>query len=164
MDKQKLDKSTTTDGKPPAEGFENAPAPQPEGPSGQAGAYWVLSAEERSKGFVRPVRLSYKHVGVQPEHPLRDLTADEHERYDQFNYAKYEEYPKSADEGDPLGRFWTEAQLNSGCGTETTMAQSIAETYARDPSYYGSTFCMACSDHLPVEQFVWLDDGSKLGS
>lgn len=30
-------------------------------PVGQAPAYLVLSQEERAKGFVRPVRLSYRH-------------------------------------------------------------------------------------------------------
>jgi hypothetical protein len=37
-------------------------APQPIGASGQHGDYWVLSQEDRKKGFVRPVRTSYKHL------------------------------------------------------------------------------------------------------
>ena len=37
-------------------------APQPIDPrTGQHLDYWVLSEEERSRGFVRPVRLSYVH-------------------------------------------------------------------------------------------------------
>lgn len=51
----------TTDGKPPAPGMEHAPAPQPIDSTGQHGAYWILSDEERAKGFVRPVRRSYRH-------------------------------------------------------------------------------------------------------
>ncbi|WP_222876666.1 hypothetical protein [Terrihabitans soli] len=35
-------------------------------PSGQQKAYVVLSSEERSRGFVRPVRRSYVHTGVDP--------------------------------------------------------------------------------------------------
>ena len=31
-------------------------------PDGQQKAYVVLSAEERAKGFVRPVRTSYRHL------------------------------------------------------------------------------------------------------
>ncbi len=60
---EKLKKSTTTDGQPPRPGFEGAGAPAPIDPrTGQHGAYWVLSEEERAKGFVRPVRISYKHL------------------------------------------------------------------------------------------------------
>jgi len=47
------------------------------------------------------------------------------------------------------------------CGAVTTMAQEIAETYARDPSYYqGGTFCVHCKEHFPVGEdgeFVWLN-------
>lgn len=73
MDEQKLAISTATDGVAP--GFETASAPGPINPkSGQHTSYWVLSDNERKKGFVRPVRDSYIHVGVKPKHPLRDLT------------------------------------------------------------------------------------------
>ncbi len=144
---------TTTDGKPPATGMEHAGAPQPINPAtGQHGAYYVLSEEERAKGFVRPLRDSYVHHGARPAHPLRDLTADEAERYKQFGYAKFEAYP----DGDSVtGRYWTDAQLKSGCGALTTMGRSIAETYARDPKFYGSTFCVGCKKHLPVAEFIW---------
>lgn len=65
------------------------------------------------------------------------------------------------------------------CGAATTMGQSIAETYARDPQFYGGTFCVACGAHFPLlvhepgnpksdadgnlRQFEW-DDGSGVGS
>lgn len=42
-----------------------------------------------------------------------------------------------------------------GCGALTVMAQEIAETYARDPHYYGETYCVGCKTHLPVGQFHW---------
>ena len=77
--------------------------------TGQHEAYWVLSVEERGKGFVRPVRRAYRHLT---------------------------------------------------CGTVTWMEEALAETYAHDPTFYGSTFCVACSGHFPVGddgQFVWLD-------
>ena len=110
------DNSTTTDGQPPAPGFEDASAPQPVRPDGQHGAYWVLSPEERAKGFERPVRRSYMHTR---------------------------------------------------CGTVTTMGLAIAETYAREPGYYGATFCCACSAHLPVGasgSFVWVGEDGKPSS
>lgn len=150
---------TTTDGAPPAPGLEDAPAPQPQKANGQNAAYWVLTKEERAKGFVRPLRDTYVHSGRRPKHPLRNLSPDERERHAGFGYVAYEAYPESAA---PLaGRFWTEADLKSGCGAVTRMSREIAETYARDPAFYGSTFCVGCRAHLPVEEFVW--DGTTEG-
>jgi hypothetical protein len=85
-------------------------------PVDQADVYLVLSEEERAKGFVRPVRLSYRHLV---------------------------------------------------CGSVTTMNRAIAETYARMPAYYGSTYCCTCRRHLPVGpdgEFVWEPDGEKVGT
>lgn len=36
-------------------------------PDGQQKQYAVLSAEERAKGFVRPVRRTYVHAGINPK-------------------------------------------------------------------------------------------------
>lgn len=117
MDHEKLKSSATTSGNPPEPGFECASAPAPIDPAtGMHQAYWVLSKEERARGFLRPIRCSYLHLV---------------------------------------------------CGTTTTMGQALAETYARDPSYYGATFCVACRNHFPVGEqgeFIWVDDGSKVGS
>lgn len=48
--------------------------------------------------------------------------------------------------------------IHKTCGTSTTMARGIAETYARDPGFYGATFCCGCGEHLPVREFVWSDN------
>lgn len=48
------------------------------------------------------------------------------------------------------------------CGAATTMGQAIAETYAKNPKFYGSTYCVRCQMHRPVSEF--LDDGSVVGS
>jgi hypothetical protein len=75
----------------------------------QAEVYLVLSDEERAKGFVRPLRLSYWHAT---------------------------------------------------CGRITTMGLPIAETYARNPSFYGGTYCATCGQHRPVGvngEFYWCD-------
>lgn len=107
----------TSDGRAPAPGLEgyDSKAPQPINPeTGQHRAYWVLSDEERAKGFVRPVRRSYRHAT---------------------------------------------------CGTNTRMGQKIAETYAREPRFYGSTFCVECQGHFPVGpegEFFWLDESDQL--
>ena len=64
--------SLTTDPNDPrlTRGVDSAPV-------SQAAVYLVLSEEERAKGFVRPVRRSYIHIGEQPDHPLRVLTDEE---------------------------------------------------------------------------------------
>lgn len=54
--------------------------------------------------------------------------------------------------------------LHKICGTTTTMGQALAETYARNPSFYSGTFCFNCRAHLPLTEFTWLDDGTQVGS
>ena len=139
---------------------------------GQQEVYLVLSDEERAKGFVRPVRRAYRHVGrATPRGATRPLTDDERERYRAFGYVLFESY---GPEREPLtGRYWTQAELDglgSGCGGVTTMGDSIAETYARDPKFYGGTFCCRCGKHFPLSHpdgtpaFVWEPDGTPVGS
>jgi hypothetical protein len=56
--------------------------------------------------------------------------------------------------------------VHERCGVATTMGQAIAETYARQPTYYGGTYCVGCQSHFDVGEhgeFVW-DDGSKVGT
>lgn len=43
------------------------------------------------------------------------------------------------------------------CGTVTTMAQALAETYAANPSFYTHTYCARCHTHLPVGEFGEFD-------
>lgn len=53
------------------------------------------------------------------------------------------------------------------CGTKTTMGQTLAETYARDPHFYGGTFCCGCGAHFPVGpdgEFVWDHTNEKVGT
>lgn len=136
-------------------------------PAGMNAAYLVLPEEDRAKGFVRPVRRSYKHVGpAGHSRTLRDLSAEEAERFAAFGYVKFEPYPET--ELPVTGRYWTQVDLDraqaGGCGAVTTMAQAIAETYARDPKFYGATFCATCQTHRPVAEFLWVDDNTTVGS
>lgn len=50
------------------------------------------------------------------------------------------------------------------CGAITYMGQALSETYARDPKFYGATYCCECHKHLLVSEFVWVDDGQVVGS
>lgn len=138
----------------------NDPALHDIEPSGMQRKYLVLSADEIRKGYVKPWRNSYRHVGVRPQHPTRPLTADEEARYSQYGYVMYEQYPPG--ESALVGRFWTPAMLKSGCGTETKMGDQIAATYARDPFFYGGTFCVHCGRHFDLSEFVWLPDGEPM--
>jgi hypothetical protein len=148
----------TTDPTDPRLGHRTDANPGPQNP-----VYLVLPEEERARGFVRPLRTAYRHVGERPSYPLRDPTPEEQER----GYARFEDYPP---ERHPiLGRGWTQAQLDDhGCGTVTSMARPLCETYARDPSFYGATYCVTCRRHLPVREFVWVEadgtDGPVVGS
>jgi len=154
--------SLTTDPNDPrlGHGTDDKPVPQNE-------VYLVLSAEERAKGFVRPVRAAYRHVGAPgPKYPLRAMNAEEIEETVGFPYIAFEPYPKG-EHGSALGRYWTQGQLNAagkGCDTVTTMATALAETYAREPGFYGSTYCVNCSRHLPVADFVWDGTTERVGS
>jgi len=98
--------STTSDRGDPRLGHGSDTAPVP-----MNDVYLVLSEEDRAKGFVRPVRQSYRHR-------------------------------------DP------------GCEAVTTMSRAIAETYARDPAFYGATYCTGCRMHRPTGaegEFTWMD-------
>jgi len=89
-------------------GVDDTPRPQAE-------KYLVLPDAERAKGFVRPVRRSYRHLT---------------------------------------------------CGKVTTMGQALAETYARDPGFYGATYCANCRMHRAVGmdgEFVWIEDDHRDG-
>jgi hypothetical protein len=53
------------------------------------------------------------------------------------------------------------------CGAVTIMGQALAETYARQPNFYGGTFCVNCGTHFPVGpdgEFVWDGTDEKVGT
>lgn len=59
--------------------------------------------------------------------------------------------------------------IHRRCGGVTTMGQALAETYARDPSFYGATFCAICRDHFSLREgtshnFEWDGDRTPVGS
>jgi len=107
MDSKAPPKTTMLDGSPVTDDHREI------GSDGMQKGYVVLSAEERAKGYVRPLRQRYIH--------------------------------------DP-------------CGVVTTMSLPIAETYARDPKFYGETFCAQCREHFPVADFVWDGTDERVGS
>ena len=50
------------------------------------------------------------------------------------------------------------------CGATTTMGETLAATYARDPKFYSSTYCVHCQMHKAVDEFVWDGTNEKVGS
>lgn len=58
---------------------------------------------------------------------------------------------------------------HGACGAVTMMGTALSETYARNPKFYGGTFCCACGNHFPLRtaagwQFFWLPEGDPVGS
>lgn len=133
----------------------------PEEPGPQNKVYLVLSEEERAKGFIRPVRQVYTHVGLKPKYKVEPLSQEDLEEFKDEGWIAYEKYPE---DGNTVGRYWSQEDLdNKGCGGSTTMGLVLSETYARQPGFYGATYCVHCMKHLPVEEFIW-DDGEVVGS
>lgn len=84
-----------------------------------------------------------------------------------FNYGKrkpdgqFERYPTDPNTGKPFVRPVRVAYKHLTCGVVTRMGTALAETYARNPTFYGATFCVGCGNHFPVGEsgeFVWVDN------
>jgi len=116
--------------------------------TGQHSSYIVLCPDERAKGFVRPYRDAYKHVGPN----LCGLVVEQGDTVC---------YMDPGHDG-PCGV--ATGPRPQACGSVTTMGRALSETYARDPKFYGATFCVTCNRHLPVSEFVWTADGEQVGS
>ena len=66
----------------------------------------------------------------------------------------------------PVRRDYIHAEELGGCGAVTTMSLKIAETYARNPRFYGSTYCVGCQMHKRVGasgEFYWDGTEEKVG-
>lgn len=146
--------------------------------SGQHDIYLVLSEEERARGFVRPVRDTYVHVGKTQSHYKRIwyMLSERNEDHDRDMITKgyvAVMVQLEDEDGKPIGGgyvnqeqldAWEKGERVGGCGTETKMGAALAETYARDPKFYGATFCVHCNKHLPVEEFIWKGTNETVGS
>lgn len=162
--------SLTTDPNDPrlCHGTDNEPGPQCE-------TYLVLSEEERAKGFVRPVRNSYIHVGRDVSKHYkginRILTEAEQNEHPGKKYVAVMTVLTKEDGSFLGGTYVTEEELSAwrdgefvgGCGTITTMGDALSETYARDPNFYGATYCTGCRKHIHVGEFLWVGTNIKVG-
>lgn len=67
----------------------------------------------------------------------------------------------------PLRTTYVHATELGGCGGVTTMGTPIAETYARNPDFYGATYCIGCRQHRPVGaagEFYWQGTTERVGT
>ena len=65
-------------------------------------------------------------------------------------------------------RPFRDRYIHLECGAKTTMGLALSETYARNPKFYGGTFCCGCGTHFPLRtpvgwNFEWMD-GEPVGS
>lgn len=140
---------------------------------GQNECYLVLSEEERAKGFVRPYRDTYIHVGKKLRYHSVDRIFEKPEK-NELNGKLYAAILNVMGSEEKIigGSYvtqeeldaWKEGNLIGGCGTLTTMGRALSETYARNPKFYGATYCAGCNIHLPVGEFKWKEDGEVVGS
>ncbi len=75
--------------------------------------------------------------------------------------------PSTEEEKNAYVRPVRYAYIHQKCGGLTTMGARIAETYARNPSFYGGTYCVKCQGHFPVGEngeFVWDKSDEKVGT
>lgn len=61
-------------------------------------------------------------------------------------------------------RPYRDTYVHKTCGVSTKMGVDISETYARDPKFYGATFCVKCKTHFPVSEFNWMGTNETVGS
>ena len=67
-------------------------------------------------------------------------------------------------------RPFRSSYIHLKCGTRTTMGDTIAATYARDPFFYSGTFCCGCGKHFPVGpaemggEFFWDGTDERVGT
>lgn len=67
----------------------------------------------------------------------------------------------------PVRTSYVHARELGGCGGQTSMGKALAETYARDPRFYGATYCVRCDMHGPVGEygeFFWTGTTDKVGT
>lgn len=92
-----------------------------------------------------------------------------------FDYGKqktdgqYERYPSSVlvnEEGKPdYKQPIRNRYRHLKCGAVTMMrGDDLCLTYATNPGYYGSTFCVGCHAHLPLDQFIWEPDNVPMNT
>jgi hypothetical protein len=135
--------------------------------TGQHASYIVLCPDERAKGFVRPYRDAYKHVGMAGPDPQNRLTHSQSQPESFIELAPRSDPHNHDEPAERIVRYWTREQIaaaGKGCGTVTTMGRALSETYARQPTFYTHTFCVYCNQHLLVAEFVWTLDGARVGS
>jgi|SRR5690242_13799998 len=100
-------------------------------------------------------------VTTDPNDP--ELTLVDPENNQQMSYLVLSEEERAKGFVEPVRRSY----VHEKCGAVTTMNQAIAETYARNPRYYGATYCATCKSHFPVGglgEFVWDGTNIKVGT
>lgn len=148
--------------------------------TGQQVCYLILPDGER-KNLVRPVRRTYRHVGIRPKYDIRYLS----DQIFIFSAAivlmvlvylllyrtKLGKAMRAMSDNADLARvsgintdrivYWTWAVSGALVAVAGVMLGLQAQ-----PDFYGGTFCATCREHFPVGEhgeFVW-EDGTRVGT
>lgn len=54
--------------------------------------------------------------------------------------------------------------VHGKCGGVTSVGGKIALTFAKDPTFYDTTFCCHCLAQFPVDEFTWEGADQRVGS
>jgi hypothetical protein len=100
-------------------------------------------------------------ITTDPNDP--ELKIIDPENNQQMSYLVLSEDERACGFVQPVRRSY----VHEKCASITTMDSAIAETYARNPRYYGATYCARCQSHFPVGalgEFTWAGTDVKVGT
>jgi hypothetical protein len=131
----------------------------------------LLRQAETAEGEQRALREAERIKSLPPVDRSKLCTTDgrsvaEARKAQTNETGQHESYIVLCDEERSRGfvRPYRDQYKHLACGGVTSMGRKLSETYARDPKFYGETFCVQCNRHLPVAEFVWTLDGQQVGS
>lgn len=75
---------------------------------------------------------------------------------------QFENHP-TTDEGEFVQPV-RNSYIHKECDSTTTMANDLAESFARDPTQYSKTFCSNCGDYFSLHEFVWEENDQLMST
>ncbi len=98
-----------------------------------------------------------KHLTTDPKHPGLKHGSDDTPVAQQAVYLVLSDDEIAKGYVKPYRTGYT----HKTCGGITTMGHRLSATYARNPWFYGSTYCVKCAMHRRLSEFTW-EDGEPM--